>query len=241
MTKPTVFVLWFPGTNCHREMARAFEKAGASATVVLLRELIDGRRRLTDSDIIGFPGGFSFGDHFGSGRVAAFDLLSRFRNQLLDARERHVPMLGVCNGFQILVAAGLLPGDGRIGERTALLDHNRSARFEHWSETRVVLRDPGTCLWTRGLDGREVVMPVAHGEGRLVGPHPERWKVMATYGTPEGTADYPASPNGSPIAGICDPTGEVCGLMPHPERRIDALHGGDDGLAIFQAGVAAVR
>ncbi|MEK7073469.1 MAG: phosphoribosylformylglycinamidine synthase subunit PurQ [Patescibacteria group bacterium] len=240
-TKPTVCVLWFPGTNCHQEMKRAFEMAGANVQIVLLQEIINGRRTLTDCDIIGFPGGFSFGDHFGSGRVAAFDLVSRFADQLRAAREKHVLMLGVCNGFQILVAAGLLPGDGEIGTPTALLDANLSARFEHWSETKVVLRDPGNSLWTRGLDGREVIMPVAHAEGRLVGPTPERWRVMATYGTPEGTADYPASPNGSPIAGICDASGEVCGLMPHPERRINALHGGDGGLAIFEAGVNAVR
>lgn len=240
-TKPTVCVLWFPGTNCHHEMKRAFEMAGASVQIVLLQELIDGRRKLTDYAINGFPGGFSFGDHFGSGRVAAFDLVRRFGDQLRAAREKHVLMLGVCNGFQIEVAAGLLPGDGPIGTPTALLDANISANFEHWSETTVVLHDPGNCVWTHELDGREVVMPVAHAEGRLVGPHPERWRIMATYGTSEGTADYPTSPNGSSIAGICDPTGEVCGLMPHPERRIDALHGGDGGLAIFQAGVNAVR
>ncbi len=241
MSKPIVFVLWFPGTNCHKEMARAFERVGATATIVLIKELIDGRRTLTDCDILAFPGGFSFGDHFGSGRVAAFDLVRRFGDQLAAAREKRIPMLGVCNGFQILVAAGLLPGDGPIGEPTALLDVNISGRFEHWSETRVVLRDPGDCLWTRGLDGLTVTMPVAHGEGRLVGPQPERWRVMATYGTAEGTADYPTSPNGSPIAGICDKTGEVCGLMPHPERRIDVLHGGEGGLAIFGNGVSAVR
>ncbi len=239
--KRTVFVLWFPGTNCHKEMARAFSKAGANVEIVLLQQLIEGRRKLTDCDIIGCPGGFSFGDHFGSGRVAAFDLVQRFGDQLAAAREKHIPMFGTCNGFQMLVAAGLLPGDGEIGTPTALLDANLSARFEHWSETKVVLHDPGNCLWTAGLDGREVVMPVAHAEGRLVGPHPERWRVMATYGTAEGTTDYPASPNGSPYAGICDASGEVCGLMPHPERRIDALHGGDGGLAIFQAGVDAVR
>ncbi|TAK04971.1 phosphoribosylformylglycinamidine synthase [Patescibacteria group bacterium] len=239
MTKPSVCILWFPGTNCHHEMARAFEKAGATVTIVLLRELIDGRRKLTDCDILGFPGGFSFGDHFGSGRVAAFDLVRRFGDQLAAARDKRIPMLGVCNGFQILVTAGLLPGDGGIGMPTALLDANHSARFEHWSETKVVLRDPGNCVWTRGLGGREIVMPVAHGEGRLVGPHPERWTVMATYATLEGDASYPASPNGSPIAGICNE--EIAGLMPHPERRIDALHGGDGGLAIFKAGVGAVR
>lgn len=239
--RPQAFVLWFPGTNCHKEMARAFGAAGAASRIVLLSELVDGHTRLTDCDLLGLPGGFSFGDHFGSGRIAAFDLVRRFGDQLTAAREKRIPMLGVCNGFQILAAAGLLPGDGPIGEPTALLDANSSARFEHWSETTVVLHDAGNCVWTRGLDGREVVMPVAHGEGRLVGPNPERWRVMATYGTREGDASYPASPNGSAIAGICNETGEICGLMPHPERRIDALHGGDDGLAIFQAGVAAVR
>lgn len=239
--KPTVFVLWFPGTNCHRETARAFAAVGASPVIVLLNDLIARRVTLTDCDLLAFPGGFSFGDHFGSGRVAAFELVSRFRDQLAAAREQRIPMLGVCNGFQVLVAAGLLPGDGAPGEPTALLDHNATARFEHWRETRVVLRDPGGCLWTRGLDGVEVAMPVAHGEGRLVGPHPERWRVMARYGSAAGTTAYPASPNGSPIAGICDPSGAICGLMPHPERRVSALHGGEGGLALFRNGVDAVR
>jgi len=241
--KPRALVLWFPGTNCHHEMMQAFEKAGARAELALLNVLQQGKQKITDADLIGIPGGFSFGDHFGAGRVAAFELVSRFREQLLDVRLKKIPIIGVCNGFQILAATGLLPGSGEIDEPIAILDLNLSARFEHWGNTRMVLHEPVgvECVWTSGMDGLPMRLPVAHGEGRLVGGKDSaHWKVVGTYGTDEGTADYPASPNGSPIAGICDASGTIAGFMPHPERRIDDLHGGSLGLLIFQAGVAAV-
>src|SRR3989344_5188308 len=103
-SKPKALVLWFPGTNCHHEMMRAFKLAGADSHLVLLKSLLEGKRRLTEADLIGIPGGFSFGDHFGSGRVAALELVAWFLDQLLELKERQVPILGICNGFQILVA-----------------------------------------------------------------------------------------------------------------------------------------
>ena len=238
--KPKVILPFFPGTNCHHEMAHAFALAGAEPEIVLLSSLVVGRRRLTDADLIGLAGGFSFGDHFGSGRVAAYELVHRFRDQLLLARERRIPMLGICNGFQILVAAGLLPGDGPVGEPNAILDLNLSAKFEHWGNTRVVLHEPSgiNCVWTKGMDGVSMRLPVAHGEGRIVGDG--KWSIVGTYGTNEGVAEYPTSPNGSPVAGICDPTGVIAGFMPHPERRVDELHGGSQGLLIYSVGVESV-
>ena len=240
--KPHASVLWFPGTNCHREMMRAFEVAGARTTLVLLNSLLEGKRRLTESDLIGIPGGFSFGDHFGAGRVAAYDLTQRLLDQLLELKSRRVPILGICNGFQILVAAGLLPGDGPVGTPTAVMDFNQTARFEHWYTTKVFLHQPAraSCVWTDGLDGVLVRMPSAHGEGRPYSSTPLS-RVIGTYGSYEGNEEYPDSPNGSAIAGICDPSGAIAGFMPHPERRIDELRGGSDGNRIFYAGVRAVQ
>lgn len=231
--KPKALILWAPGTNCHREMALAFELAGAQAEIVLLNQLLRGRRRLTEADLIGLPGGFSFGDHFGAGRVAALDLACRLRDQLLELRHKRVPMLGICNGFQILVAAGLLPGDGAIGQATALLDLNASARFEHWINITICLREPPAVksIWTDGLAELTMKLPIAHGEGRPV----------SAGGDEQVIATYPAvSPNGGVIAAICDRSGVIAGFMPHPERQVAERQGGTDGLRIFKAGVRAV-
>lgn len=240
--KPRATVIWAPGTNCHHEMLRAFHLAGADSRLVLTSNLASGREKLYETDLLGFPGGFSWGDHFGAGRMQALDLLNRLRDQLLEAKARRVPMIGVCNGFQVLVSAGLLPG-GELGVPEAALYMNASANFEHWNHTPVCFfgRHARRCHWTSGLASMTTMtLPVAHGEGRLVFLENKPRNVVATYGSPAGVAAYPISPNGSYVAGICDDSGLVFGLMPHPERRIDSLHGGDWGLDIFRCGVEAV-
>ena len=238
--RPRVIIPWFPGTNCHKEMARAFELAGAIADVVTIHDLASKRRKLSDTDLIGFAGGFSYGDHFRSGVFAAHDLTTLLRDELLLARQKKIPMLGVCNGFQTLVEAGLLPGDGEIGKPTAVLDINVSDRFEHWSEVLLYFRCPknAPCVWTTGLDGASFTLPSAHHEGLLIPKTSGAFIVVATYGTPEG--DGRVSPNGGEVAGITSGDGTVTGFMPHPERRIDPICGGDQGLAIFKSGVNAV-
>ena len=241
MAKPWAFIPWMPGTNCHQEMAAAFEKAGGRSEVIPLKRC--ARPKLYEADLIGLAGGFTFGDHFGAGRVAAIELIDRFGDELVEALNRHIPMIGICNGFQIMVAMGLLPRV-TMGSPTAALDMNLSGRFEHWWSRKLVLHQPEgvDCVWMRNLDGRVVYLPVAHAEGRpVLLPEAGEPLVVATYGTAEGTAAYPDSPNGSPIAGFCDESGLLIGMMPHPERRTDGLRGGTDGLAIFQNGVAAVK
>ncbi len=264
MSAPRVAVITGYGINSDLELAEAFRLAGALPTLVHVGDAVAGRVGLTDFDLLAFPGGFSFGDHIASGRVFANKLRSHLSDQLLEARSKRIPMIGICNGFQVLVKLGLLPGTGP-GDlvQTATLTTNDSGRFEdRWCDLQV---DPGTtCLWTRGLT--RLALPIRHGEGKFI-PASEAtlaaWKsagqICLRYAMPDGKPlpeegiPYPANPNGSvdDIAGVCTPDGLVFGLMPHPEAHIFAHHhprwkalsltGEGAGLAIFRNAVAAVR
>ena len=241
MSRPKVFVLYSPGTNCHEEAADAFKLAGGDPAVCnITDDLLGGKKRLTDCDILALPGGFSFGDHLAAGRIATLDLIYRLKDQLEEVKDKEIPIIGICNGFQILVNTGLLPADA-VADPTAILDRNTSAVFEdRWTDCVV---QKSNCLWTKGLEGKTLRIPVAHGEGRLrVTDNFDDAQTVVRYGSDEGTMDYPDNPNGSKVgrAGICDPSGRIFGLMPHPERAIYPWLGSDDGLAVFQAGVAAV-
>jgi len=228
----TVGVLYAPGTNCHEETLYAIERAGGQAELVILKAVLDGQDSLLNYPALIVPGGFSWGDHLGAGRIEGIILNSRLREQL-EAIAGRIPVLGICNGFQVLVETGLLPEVRPTIRQVALLQ-NESARFEsRW--TKVLFQDDG-CIWTKGLGRRICRIPVAHGEGRLHNPasldlNPACWYVDAA-GQP--TDNYPDSPNGSKIAGIRDSTGLILGMMPHPERACCDLQGSTDGLAIFK-------
>lgn len=199
------------------------------------------------------PGGFSFGDDLGAGRLWAATLRDRLAEPLARFVEAGRPVMGICNGFQALVKLGLLPGDGARFEQTATLTHNVSARFEcRW--VRLQPQPDSPCVFTAGLE-RPIDCPVAHGEGRFVATGDTRARIAA-----DGLAAlryvgdaYPANPNGSidGIAGVCNAQGNVLGLMPHPEdhvlteqhplwRREDADIGAL-GLTLFKRGVAYAR
>ncbi|MDR1946817.1 MAG: phosphoribosylformylglycinamidine synthase subunit PurQ [Desulfovibrio sp.] len=222
------------GVNCEKECAYAARAAGAAvADIAYFSDLVEGRRRIADYNFIIFPGGFLDGDDLGAAQAAAQRWKyavprhgAPFPDQLLALVEKGGLILGICNGFQLLVKLGLLPALGnKYLERQISLTHNASARFEdRWCRLRVNRESP--CVFTDGLDS--LYMPVRHGEGRIVAAdeallrrlHAENLTVLYyadEHGLP--TQDYPDNPNGSPlgIAGLCDPSGRIFGLMPHPE------------------------
>jgi len=219
-------------------MAAALERAGGNSELVLLHDLLEGRKRLQDFPAVVIPGGFSYGDHLGAGRIFATLLVARLRDQLAEFLEAHKPILGVCNGFQVLAESGIVPGR-RPGQRSMALLENQSAHFEDRKVRLVVSGEP--CLWTRGLEGQILQMPSAHGEGRPLFCPPEAFTgthVVFRFSDELGrpTATYPDNPNGAArgIAGITDETGLVLGLMPHPERASLPTHYSQDGLKLFQ-------
>jgi phosphoribosylformylglycinamidine synthase subunit PurQ / glutaminase len=266
---PKALVIRAAGTNCDAELLRAFTLAGAEARLVHLDRVIQDPALLDEFDLIGFPGGFSYGDDIASGRIFAMRVRERLYPALRAAIERGCPIIGVCNGFQVLVQVGLLPGPG-IGEtwpqdrppaQSVSLAENAGARFvDRWVPVSVEARS--VCVWTRGLASPAsgasayaadvMQLPVAHGEGRFVAATPQ---LLAELGNTGRIAlRYTDNYNGSQgaVAGICDSSGLVFGLMPHPERYLDwnrhpywtrlpedAKAGQTPGLRIFQNAVEA--
>ncbi|MEX0777699.1 MAG: phosphoribosylformylglycinamidine synthase I [Phycisphaeraceae bacterium] len=224
--KPTTLILRTAGTNCDRELAHAFELAGSQTQSVHLNHLIEHPELIEQADLIGIPGGFSYGDDIAAGRIFANRLRHRLLEPLKAAVARGTPMIGICNGFQVLVKLGLLP-DPKSGKQTATLADNTSGRFiAKWVSLQAI--SDTVCIWTRGLDHMD--LPIAHGEGRFVPADDavlqrlrEQHQIALRYADAKPQAaevSFPGNPNGSidAIAGICDPSGVVLGLMPHPER-----------------------
>ncbi len=224
------------GINTDREMAAAFELAGAHATRLHVNDLIADPAALDRYSIFVVPGGFSFGDHVGSGAMLAALLACALREPLARFIDRGGLVLGVCNGFQVLVRMGLVPGTGGPARSVALV-HNDSGRFEdRWVQVAFDATSP--CVWTRGI--ASLALPVRHGEGKLVAAEAQLAAIDAAHlgvaryalADPAGAAGgrsplpYPANPNGSlgNLAGLCDPTGQVFGLMPHPEAFLHRYH-----------------
>lgn len=235
MSAPPALVIAGPGTNRDRDLALALQLAGADPTVVLATELAERPDRLRDARLLAVAGGFSYGDALGAGRMLALDLNVGLGDALREFVASGRPVIGICNGFQVLTRTKLLPGS---------LGHNAHGRFEcRW----VVLEpEPGSrCLWTKGLE-TTIHCPIAHGEGRYV--HPDTGSLAAAG---QVALRYRSTnPNGSvdDIAGVCNAAGNVLGLMPHPENHVVArqhphhLRGsGVDhlGLHLFRNGVAA--
>lgn len=260
MAKIKVIVLRTAGTNCDKETAFAFEKAGAIPELVHINQLGNGEKKLSSYHIMAIPGGFSYGDDIASGKILANELKFKMEDEVKKFVADGKLMIGICNGFQVLVKSGLLPnlsGNFRTIETTLTL--NDSAKFEdRWVYLKRVKGQGarGKCVWT--TDIKDIIyLPVAHGEGKFIPRNKDvlaRMKkdglIVLEYVDESGhKKDYPYNPNGSVenIAGICDPTGRIFGLMPHPERHISYLQHPrwtrnnnrkeGDGFAIFKNGV----
>ena len=228
------------GTNCEREVAYACSLAGADVDIVHIAELLSGRVNLNDYHFLNLAGGFLDGDDLGSAKAGANRLLhapvSGCSDSLAIQLRQFIAagklVMGVCNGFQLLVKMGLLPALDRHSQQTCTLTHNDSGRFEdRWCQ---LLIDPDSpCVFTKGLDN--IYLPVRHGEGKFVTDNSDTLLKLETqhltvmkYVDSQGrsTQVYPDNPNGSlaAIAGICDQTGRLFGLMPHPEAYIHRTH-----------------
>jgi phosphoribosylformylglycinamidine synthase len=245
-------VLRTAGTNCDAETVHAMELAGAEVRCVHLNRVLESPGVLEEFAIAVVPGGFSYGDDIAAGRIFAAELSSRLGDALRAFVRRGRLLAGICNGFQVLVKTDLLPGATEgSSDQTATLTHNSSGRFvDRWVRLRS---GGGRCVWTRGIDALE--LPVAHGEGRFVCASAEVGRALDNSGQVALRYATPAeNPNGSDddIAGVCDASGLVFGLMPHPERYVSPyqhyawttqadLPAEGAGLAIFRNAVDAAK
>jgi len=256
--KPRVCILRTDGINCDEETYYAFEKAGAESQMVHVNQLRSKEKQLAGYQILALPGGFSYGDDVHSGKILAVELTSFLKEQLNEFVASGKLMLGICNGFQVLVRTGLLP-NRNLGKIEATLMANDSGHFEcRWVSLLV---EQSNCVFTRGMEGSLINIQVAHGEGKfyadpsIIKKVEESGQVVFRYADAGGrpTMLYPANPNGSlnAIAGICDSTGRIMGMMPHPERYVEKTHHPNwrrmpentmpHGLAIFRNAVEYAR
>ena len=254
MATPSVLILRAPGANCDMEAQFAFEQAGAVAQRVHINRLRENPALLHEHQILMIPGGFSFGDDVAAGKILANQLTAFLSDELRKFRDREKLILGVCNGFQAILKAGLLLPSDDDGPMLTLA-HNTHRKFEdRWIHLNVVPGNKSPFL----RDIERMYLPIAHGEGNFVCR--KEWilkgleqagQVVLRYASATGgpAGGFPENPNGSQgdIAGICDASGRVMGLMPHPERHIlptqhprwtrEGLRAEGDGLKLFRNAV----
>jgi phosphoribosylformylglycinamidine synthase subunit PurQ / glutaminase len=259
--KPKALILRSAGANCDMETAYAFEQAGAQSVPLHLNRLLENPAALRDFQILAIPGGFSYGDDIAAGKILARQLSHHLYEPLRDFVAAGKPIIGICNGFQVLVKTDLLPGavNGRTGQLCTLTNNDCGRFVDRWIHLTPVSQK---CIWTAGMAPLE--LPVAHGEGKFTFADDEVRQAMRRadqialiYAKSNGApalAEFPDNPNGSAddVAGICDESGLIFGLMPHPERYLESFQhpsqtsqplatttvSAGAGLQIFQRGVA---
>ncbi len=231
---PKAIIIRTAGTNCDRETEFAVTSAGGTAERLHINQLIENPALLDQGQILCVPGGFSYGDDLGAGRVLASQIIVHLREQMRRFVDAGKLVLGICNGFQVLVKTGLLPGPVLEGDdptvQTATVTYNDSGKFEdRWVHLRA---DTDHCVFLK--KGEVIYLPIAHGEGKVIPQdeaHLDAWRragrIALRYVAADGGENppYPANPNGAidNIAGLTDETGRVLGLMPHPERHVSGL------------------
>lgn len=281
MATPRVLILRSPGANCDGETQFAFERAGAEADLVHINRLRENANLLHKYQVLCIPGGFSYGDDIAAGKILAHQLTTFLADEIRKFRDNEKLILGVCNGFQVLLKAGLLIHPDEDGP-LATLAHNTHGRFEdRWVHLSA---KPGHCVWLKDVE--RMYLPIAHGEGAFVCRKEwelrglaEAGQIVLRYSEAPGREaeeqgerenlvsllfpaprlaatsasstelPFPVNPNGSQgnVAGVCDATGRVLGLMPHPERHVlgtqhprwtrEGLHDEGDGLKLFRNAV----
>jgi phosphoribosylformylglycinamidine synthase len=227
MAQPRILILRAPGTNCDQETAHAFSLAGGVSESWHINRLLEEPRRVADYQVLCVPGGFSYGDDVAAGRILGNQMQHHLAGVLEDFRAASKLVLGICNGFQILLKTNLLAAPDSKGA-TATLTLNDCGKFEaRWVRLKV---EANRCVFLQGI--REMELRVAHGEGKFVARDEKIFAEMQASGrlvmryasaSGSGATSYPANPNGAmgDVAGICDETGHVFGLMPHPEGFVD--------------------
>ena len=255
MARVRVLVVRAPGVNCDEETVYAWQRAGADADLKHVNQVVEKPALIDDYQVVTFPGGFAYGDDVAAGVILAQHLTLHLAERLRALVERGGGLLGICNGFQVLVKAGLLPGNSLTHSpaRQVTVTFNDSAKFEARWVRLEVCTDHSIFL----RQGEHLEMPVEHAEGKVIASEgavvdelTSSGQVAVRYVDTAGRTDvYPANPNGSMagIAGLCDKTGRVLGLMPHPERHQEhtnhplwtrrTLTGPPDGLKLFQRAV----
>jgi phosphoribosylformylglycinamidine synthase len=223
------------GLNCEKETSKAFEYCGATPELVHLNDLLDGKRSLKEFHILAFIGGFSFGDHLGSGTVFANRVKYNLREDIEEFIKDGKLIIGICNGFQTMTRLGIVPAlDGAYFEQQVALNHNDCGTFkDDWIYLKADQSSP--CIFTKGID--TIRLPIRHGEGKFVAPEKtleeleQKHLAVLKYSDDSGVpaTKYPLNPNGSldSIAGVCDETGRIFGMMPHPEAFLSPFNAPD--------------